>query len=85
MKKLLFVSIFFFGGFVSSYAQLKVFGNGTVRLAPSTSALVNSLVQIGDTGMTAAEQETLEMGRRMQKMFGFVEQLIKEPSNKTKE
>lgn len=44
-----------------------------------------AVVQIGDTGMTAAEQETLEMGRRMQKMFGFVEQLIKEPSNKTKE
>lgn len=45
----------------------------------------NSYVQIGDTGMTAAELETLEMGRRMQKMFGFVEQLIQEPTNKSKE
>jgi hypothetical protein len=49
MKKLLIVTISLILGFTSSYAQLKVFGNGTVRLAPSTSALVNSLVQIGDT------------------------------------
>lgn len=49
MKKLLIVTISLILGFTSSYAQLKVFGNGTVRLAPSTSALLNSLVQIGDT------------------------------------
>ena len=49
MKNIIFVVISLFFGVVSSFSQVKVFNNGTVRLAPSTSTLVNSLVQIGDT------------------------------------
>ena len=44
-----------------------------------------SVSAVGDSGMFAAVQETFEMAQRMEKMFGFVEQLTKESSNKTKE
>ena len=44
-----------------------------------------SVSAVGDSGMFAAVQETYEMAQRMEKMFGFVEQLTNESSNKTKE
>lgn len=43
----MFISFIF--GFVSSYSQLKVFNNGTVRLASTPTDYPSSLVQIGDT------------------------------------
>lgn len=44
-----------------------------------------TLTDIADMGLNAAEKETFEMAQRMEKMFGFVEQLTEETSNKTKE
>ena len=49
MKKIYLIIISFVFGFVPSFSQLKVFENGTVRLASSPSGIPNSLVQIGDT------------------------------------
>ena len=44
-----------------------------------------SITDVADMGLNAAVQETSEMAQRMEKMFGFVEQLTLEPNNKTKE
>lgn len=49
MKKIFFIIISFVFGFVPSFSQLKVFDDGTVRLASSPSGFPSSLVQIGDT------------------------------------
>ncbi len=49
MKKTFLIIISFVFGFVPSFSQLKVFNNGTVRLASSPTDLPSSLVQIGDT------------------------------------
>ena len=49
MKKTFLIIISFLFGFIPSFSQLKVFNNGTVRLASSPSDLPNSLVQVGDT------------------------------------